>query len=419
LLAWPAAADVGPEASEHVNLTFGAALAADGDRVAVGAPGDDHDGFNTGAVHIYTRDGGAWVLRQRLQPEGGPYQYFGEALALDGDRLLVAGAEPLPDGGSIGVAHLYAAGDGEFTAKGRWVLDSQASLGFYDDLAVALDGDTLAFGARLVSPTSQGPGGRVRVMRRAGGEWIEEADLIAAPDDAFGESLALHGDWLFALHEFGQVAVYRRDADGQWRAQADLELPIADDPVTIGALRTDDGVLLVGDRFEPDVYFYGEHADGWQLRDSHSFDGEPFPNQGGQTVALGDGRVAYATRVENDMFPEYQRTETVRVLRREGDAWVADGEVARTFDSTDDREGHGSVLALADGALLVGAPEYGEVEYERSGKVDVFVRAGDAWSPEQTLGPDDVLTEDGCGCRGGVAPGWAVLLLLMFFRRRR
>jgi hypothetical protein len=418
LLAWPAsaAADVGPERflSEHANLTFGAALAGDGSRLAVGAPGANDVGFDAGAVYVYGRDRGEWVLRQRLEPDTGPYQHFGSALALDGDTLLVAGEAPLATGGATGVAHLYEVEHGELVARERWVLDEQASLG-YLGLAVAVDGDTLAFGGYLAQTTATVPGGRVRVMRRAGGQWVEEADLGGG--ELLGATLAIDGDWLFVQADYGErVAIYRRDAGGVWQAQPDLELAGAEGPIEAATIVSDDGALVIADRVSPVLHFYGPGAGGWQRVDTRSYVGDMYSEGYGEALAIGDGRVAYTSTVQT-YEPAFSHVDTIHVLRRDGDAWVDDGEVERDARS-DVHEAFGARLALAGGTLLAGAPEYGDPGYERSGQVHVFARDG-GWEARQILGPDDVLGGDGCGCRGGVAPGWYALLLVWPRRRRR
>jgi hypothetical protein len=70
---------------------FGAALALDGDWLAVGAPGVDLEGArNAGAVYLFQRTGDAWQELTRLLPD--PAQFdarFGSALAMDGETLAV------------------------------------------------------------------------------------------------------------------------------------------------------------------------------------------------------------------------------------------------------------------------------------------------------------------------------------------
>lgn len=71
---------------------YGYSLDASGDRVAVGAPGRRNSVGNQGSVFIYVRDAsGSWSLEQELEPRrsDGRELGFGEAVALDGDRLLV------------------------------------------------------------------------------------------------------------------------------------------------------------------------------------------------------------------------------------------------------------------------------------------------------------------------------------------
>ena len=230
LAALAAGDDVDPEViSEHANLGFGRALAADGDRLAIGVPGDDSRGFEAGAVHVYQLADGRWELQARLLPaDDGPFVRLGGALALQGDRLLVGASEPDAVEGQHGVAYLFEAEGGGWKQRERWVLDEAAIVG--EAVNVALDGSTLVFGASFYRPTEEVPGGRVRVWHRTGGEWVEEADLLAEADRTLGEALVLRGVWLLLRSRgfYGsRIEVYRRDESGKWRPQDDLMLPPA------------------------------------------------------------------------------------------------------------------------------------------------------------------------------------------------
>ncbi|TAJ23452.1 MAG: hypothetical protein EPO68_03140 [Planctomycetota bacterium] len=70
---------------------FGAALALDGERAAVGAYKHSHQGVKRGAVYLYERSaGGAWNFVQELRSDNGtPGEQFGWSVALEGDALLV------------------------------------------------------------------------------------------------------------------------------------------------------------------------------------------------------------------------------------------------------------------------------------------------------------------------------------------
>jgi len=71
---------------------FGGAVAIDGNRAIVGATGEDSCGANSGAAFLYEiNESGDWALAQKLVPrdcrEG---HFFGNEVAIDGDRVLVS-----------------------------------------------------------------------------------------------------------------------------------------------------------------------------------------------------------------------------------------------------------------------------------------------------------------------------------------
>lgn len=143
---------------------FGAALALDGDTLVVGTPGDDVAAQDAGAVHVFERVGPTWVHTAELRANnGGLWDQLGMAVALDGDRVL-AGA-PLEDSSATGV-------DGN---------------GANDALADA---------------------GAAYVFERNAGVWSQVAYLKAShpgADDRFGTSVAVSG---------GTVAVGAPQEDG-------------------------------------------------------------------------------------------------------------------------------------------------------------------------------------------------------------
>lgn len=77
---------------------FGAALATDGQRLYVGAPGDDDAGEDAGAVYVFARhpDPAAttpWSQVDKLYADdAAPFAAFGRALTLDAGRLFVSSA---------------------------------------------------------------------------------------------------------------------------------------------------------------------------------------------------------------------------------------------------------------------------------------------------------------------------------------
>lgn len=86
---------------------FGAALAFRDDLLAVGAPGRDEDGSWSGAVYVYRRDGPAWRRVATLfAPDPATGSRFGTSVAFVGPDLLAIGASG-HDGDESGAGATY------------------------------------------------------------------------------------------------------------------------------------------------------------------------------------------------------------------------------------------------------------------------------------------------------------------------
>ena len=178
---------------------FGEALAAEGDTLLVGAPGrEQENGFNAGAVYVFEQDtNGLWTMTAELVDSvDGDNDSFGEAVSLSGSTALIGA------GGSFDFAGAAFVFDRE--ADGTW---SEAStltgqLGTVDGFgdAVALAGDLAVVGARA----SDDQAGRSTVFhRQADGPdaWGSVVDLVASDGEAgdlLGTALATDGETLVA-----------------------------------------------------------------------------------------------------------------------------------------------------------------------------------------------------------------------------
>ena len=237
---------------------FGAAvsLSADGAALAVGAPGAG--AADSAAVYAYRRDSaGRWRSEALVEPPGRAGDRFGAsvALAADGDALAVGA----PGAGAADSGAVYAY---RRDSAGRWRSEAlveppgRAGDRFGASVALAADGDALAVGAPGAGATDSGA---VYAYRRdSAGRWRSEA-LVEPPGragDRFGASVALaaDGDALAvgapgedgaaagALHlsdagwdavlaaaaaDAGAAYVYRRDSSGRWRSEALVKAPEA------------------------------------------------------------------------------------------------------------------------------------------------------------------------------------------------
>ncbi len=217
----------------------GAAAAISGGLVAVGAPGDDTSGIDSGIAYAYRQDpvSGAWNYEGWLLPNDGEAgDSFGEALDCDGDLVAVGAWGDDDLGSASGSVYLFRYVSGfQF-----WQLEAKltASDGAAGDLfgwSVSVDGDVVVVGA----PSDDDLGtrsGAVYSFRYDLGTrvWSEEQKLLplgGLADDQFGRSVAVSGDELLVgspgapegAAGHGRATWFRRaPGSGQWVEQAVL-----------------------------------------------------------------------------------------------------------------------------------------------------------------------------------------------------
>ncbi len=171
---------------------FGRAVAIDGDYAVIGAYGDDTYGSRSGAAYVYQRSGSSWVYRAKLMADDANVgDWFGESVAISGDTILVGAPASDTLTGAV-----YA-----FVGSGSsWGQQQKINAGFRDHFGVALaiDGDTAIVGADLDDHGAGANAGSAYVYVRSGGTWALEQRLDAGSDgaaqDRFGLSVAIDGD---------------------------------------------------------------------------------------------------------------------------------------------------------------------------------------------------------------------------------
>ena len=69
---------------------FGSRMALKDGRLLVGAPGETAARFRSGAAYVFAREAGHWHTQSRLfLPEGKPHDRFGSALAMTGEEIFI------------------------------------------------------------------------------------------------------------------------------------------------------------------------------------------------------------------------------------------------------------------------------------------------------------------------------------------
>ncbi len=219
-----------------------ASVALRGDRLAYGY------GSSTGAgrIHLYQRLGGVWQAQGLVlyaeSPQGG--DYFGYSLAFDGDRLLVgAPNQNLPGNPGAGSVEVYQIGTGALHVQRieSFVVRAHADFG----QALAVNGNRLLVGAPGEDITVAGnrAGAAYLYLRSGAGNWQFEQRFVAPdyqPEAYLGRAVAVHGDLVvigapghdvqlgpFQFQDAGRAYVHRQQG-GNWTLRQMLNLGLAD-----------------------------------------------------------------------------------------------------------------------------------------------------------------------------------------------
>lgn len=168
-------------------------LSADGNLLAVGAPGETGDNVgsnpssatvgNVGAVYTYARSNAAWAVKDYLKTDSTANSYFGKDLALSGDgkTLAVAGSKPY-------VLAQDSSGWSPQTVPGSSVWQTSARR-----IALSSDGNTLAVGA-LSNQTGDNATRVAVVYARSQNAWSEQVALQLGVGPYYDFPLVLSGD---------------------------------------------------------------------------------------------------------------------------------------------------------------------------------------------------------------------------------
>ena len=303
---WEYLQSLSPQMPSQGNL-FGWSVDISGDSAVISALGE---GAYRGSIYIFQRVSGMWSEQARRLPSNGePDDHFGQAVAIDGDHIVVGAHKEdgtndlVPNGGAL---YVFQRENMDWTERTILRTGSGEQLGF----DVAVSGDTIAAGAPHES-TGGNSSGAAYVFVGAGASWLPQPRLKALgliAGNQFGGSIDVHEDTMvvgsYFLGGSGAAWVFERTG-GAWSEEASLKADNAESgdrfAISVAVL---DSEVLVGADFEDgsDVgvggdqtsnaidrsgaaYLFTRDVDGWRqlayLRASNPGENDGF----GRTVA--------------------------------------------------------------------------------------------------------------------------------------
>jgi len=172
-------------------------LSSDGNRLAIGAPGNDANGPNSGHVRVYQWDGSAWTqLGTDIDGEAA-WDNSGSSVSLssEGDHLAIGA--PLADGNELGSGQVrvYHWSGSDWVQLGINIEGEKENNFSGQSVSLSSDGTRLAIGA----PFNDGNGrwsGHTRVYQWSSTAWVQiGADIDGeAAEDRSGSSVSLSWD---------------------------------------------------------------------------------------------------------------------------------------------------------------------------------------------------------------------------------
>jgi hypothetical protein len=132
---------------------FGSSASVDGDTSVIGAS------LNSSA-YVFERHGGVWTQRAVLRPDGRPSRYFGQAVAMDGDRVLVGAndfeCDEGPDSLSLGSAYVFTRAEADWKQEAKIVPNGGQPADLFG-ASVSVSGGSVLVGAPFSEPCDEPP----------------------------------------------------------------------------------------------------------------------------------------------------------------------------------------------------------------------------------------------------------------------
>ena len=263
-----------PDPAAATDDRFGSALAISGDTALIGAYGTIVGGKdNAGVAYVFVRSGSTWTQQAEFSdPVASENDYFGSAVALDGDTALV-GASGTMSNGDSGAAYVFARSGNSWSQQADLTSLSPYAGSF--GTSVAVSGDTAMVGAAGATIGGQSVGATY-VFVRSGATWSRQAELSAADataGDLFGSAVALDGDTAL-IGAPGKAADRNNTSAGaayvftgsgaNWSQQAEMRDPNGDWQDEFGgSVALSGATALVGSNNVFTIYVYERTASNW------------------------------------------------------------------------------------------------------------------------------------------------------------
>ncbi len=184
---------------------FGRDLAFAGERIFAAQRWRDHSGVASGSVYIFKEDGASWIEEDVIWADDAEQgDLFGFDVAADGDRVLVGAPGSSGPTAQSGIAHIFRNDGGNWVEEDRLV-DSESWGEDYLGSCVEFTA-----GLAIVGIPRFQPFGSCLIFEQQGSQWLPAERVSPTLEfdvSAFGSGLSCHGGFLLVSGQ-DNAAVY-------------------------------------------------------------------------------------------------------------------------------------------------------------------------------------------------------------------
>jgi hypothetical protein len=349
---------------------LGGAVAMDGDWLMVGSALQDDIADQSGAVWVYHRANGIWNQTQMLKAsDAAPSAQFGWAVAMDGARAVITAPGDSPQGiAQAGSAYIFVLLGSTWVERAK-VWASNGGGGDFAGQSVAISGTHVVVGSWSASPVGW-LSGAAYVFEGQGSSWSQVAEVVGSDTiagDNFGSSVSMDGDRLAvgapgaSLPQgtsIGAVYVFERNAQGAWTETSKVVSNDGANGDYFGVVGLSGNTLAVGAPLRDyaasnsgAVYFFELQGSSWiEVQEVTGIDSGPEDYFGDYLTLRGDlAGVTAPTDADAGVS-----AGAAYAFQRTPSGWVQIGKLLANDSHA--FQGLGYSVAVAGSTIAVGAP---------------------------------------------------------------
>lgn len=180
----------------EANDWFGTSVSITDEFTFVGAPFEDENGTNAGAVYVFERNDTVWNQKQKLlSSDGVGDDHFGISVNAEDNYLIAGGYDHITNTVQKGAAYIFTIADTSWSEQDK-LIASDGTLTEAFGGSVWISGNYAIVGSNY-NDVNGSNSGAVYLYKKNGTDWIEHMKILAsdgADGDQFGRSVSIEGD---------------------------------------------------------------------------------------------------------------------------------------------------------------------------------------------------------------------------------